>query len=369
MTGVEIAWKTLSRESVDEPCIIGAWMMKRSFFQKYAGVSNIYENPVETAVDAFANAGCNLNPQFIMPSPFQEHRACSPDNVPTEESNDIEEVQKNRLTAEDVRDDIDRFLEAHANRSDFDLKGAANAYAKRLIDPRKLSRDRTLYIGGFGMPSFMSGYTKWSYESYLSALLLYPDHLRSYFTALGENARQANTAIVDAVKNYDIAPFVYSGDDICFNDGPICSVELLDDLYFPALKNAIEPLNANNIDIVWHCDGNVLPIAQRLIDAGVAGFQGFQEREAHIPFEEMAKFRRSDGSKLIFFGSISVVHTFPHGTAEDVKSEIERCFDLAAAGGGFCLAPTSSILPETPLENIDTFLEYGREYGRRVLAG
>ena len=32
-----------------------------------------------------------------------------------------------------------------------------------------------------------------------------------------------------------------------------------------------------------------------------------------------------------------------------------------------CLAPSSSILPETPLENIRTLMEYGQTYGRRFL--
>jgi uroporphyrinogen decarboxylase len=118
----------------------------------------------------------------------------------------------------------------------------------------------------------------------------------------------------------------------------------------------------------WHCDGNVLPLVPRLIVLGVTGFQGFQEREANIPLEQMVRFRRRDGGKILF-GSISVVHTLPFGTVEDVKREVERCFQVAAPGGGFCLASSSSILPETPLENIITMMEYGREYGRRFLAG
>jgi hypothetical protein len=372
MTGAEVAWRTLSREPVQEPCIIGAWMMKRDFFRRYAGITDIYANPVETAVEAFASAGCNLNPQFIMPSPFQEHLACDPFNIPTEPWKGIETVRTKQLSPEDVRDDIDAFLSAHTNDAAYDITQAGNEYAERLVKLRNLSRDRTLYIGHFAMPAFMSGYSKWTYESYLSALILYPDHFKAYFMALAQEARFFNQAIAEAVKNHDIAPFVYNGDDICFNDGPICSLGLLDDLYFPALKLAIEPLIANGIEMIWHCDGNVLPIAQRLIDAGIGGFQGFQELEADIPFEKMAALKRKDGGKLIFFGSISVVHTFPFGTVGDVKRDVERCYDLAGPGGGFCLAPSSSILPETPIENIEAFFEhgcnYGRSYGRKSVS-
>lgn len=371
MTGAEIAWRTLRRETVSEPCIIGAWMMKREFFRRYAGVSDIYRNPVQTAVDAFAAAGCNLNPQFIMPSPYQEHRACSPFNLPTAADSGkaaVETAETHSLTAEDVRDDIERRLEDEFEPDEFDTDGTAQEYATRLIDLRSMSRDRTLYISNFAMPSFMAGYSRWTYVSYLSALLLYTDHFRRFFMHEAERARARNKAIAQAVAHYDLAPVVYSGDDICFNDGPICSVDILDQVYFPALSYAVEPLIDAGIDIVWHCDGNVLPIVPRLIDIGIAGFQGFQEREANIPFESMTEFRRNDGGKLIFFGSMSVVHTLPFGTHREIELEIERCYAAAGLGGGFCLAPTSSILPETPIGNIVKFLEYGREYGREFLS-
>ena len=320
MTGAEVAWRTLNREPIDEPCIIGAWMMKHDFYRQYGGVSNIYADPVGTAVEAYAAAGCNLNPQFIMPSPFTEQNACDPFNVPTEPPTDIEDAKSKSWTPEEVRDDVDRFLSSPFSDEEYDVEREGDEYARRLISLRSLSRDRTLYISHFSIPAFMSGYGKWTYESYLTALVLYPDHFRAYFAALARASRRRNQAITYAVQHRDLPPYVYNGDDICFNDGPICSTELLDDLYFPALEHAIEPLLTAGIDIVWHCDGNVLPIAQRLIDIGIAGFQGFQEREAGIPFEEMAALKRRDDGKLIFFGSISVVHTFPFGSVADVKS-------------------------------------------------
>jgi hypothetical protein len=371
LKGAEIAWRTLRRERVEEPCIIAAWMMKREFFRRYARVQDIYRNPVQNAVDAFANAGCNLNPQFIMPSPFHEHLACDPWNLPSSDSKfeSRQEAVKgqSQCTPEQIRDEIEQLPDLSRSYRDFDIEGTARDYAERLLHLTGLSRDRTLYIGGFGMPSFMGGYTRWGYVPYLSALCLYPDHMRRFFHQAGERARLHNEAIAYAMKAYDIAPVVYGGDDICFNDGPICSVATLDDLYFPALERAIKPLVTAGIDIVWHCDGNVLPIVNRLVALGITGFQGFQEQEASIPLEEMVTYRRKDGGKLIFFGSISVVHTFPFGSPVDIRCEVERCFQVAAPEGGFCIAPTSSILPETPMENIVAFLEHSRRFGSRFL--
>jgi uroporphyrinogen-III decarboxylase len=67
--------------------------------------------------------------------------------------------------------------------------------------------------------------------------------------------------------------------------------------------------------------------------------------------------------------SLSVTTTLPFGTVDDVKNDVERCFKVAAPGGGFGLASTSSILPETPLDNIMTMFQYGQDFGREFLKG
>jgi hypothetical protein len=369
MTGVEIAWRTLRRERVGEPCIIAAWVMKREFYRRYAGVQDIYADPVRTSVEAFANAGCNLNPQFLMPSPLQEHIAADPSALPDEPYLDGVFVHpRTYLSAEDVRDELESMPEPAEQMHGFDGDRTAREYAEPLLALRRMSGERTLYIGDFGIPSFYDGYTRWSYESYLSALAMYPDHFRRFFRIEAEKARLRNEAICHAMRTFDLAPVVYYGDDICFNDGPVCSLEMLDDLYFPALERAIQPLIEEGIDIVWHCDGNVLPIVPRLLALGIAGFQGFQEREANLPLATMASFRRRDGSPLILWGSVSVVDTFPRGSPDDVRRDVERCFRTAGQRG-FCLASSSSILPETPMENIEAFVEHGRRFGKEFLGG
>ncbi|MGB9596913.1 MAG: uroporphyrinogen decarboxylase family protein, partial [Candidatus Poribacteria bacterium] len=143
--------------------------------------------------------------------------------------------------------------------------------------------------------------------------------------------------------------------------------DMLDKLYFPHLARAVQPLHDAGIGIVWHSDGNILPIIDRLINlVGVSGFQGFQE-ETGCTLEKVAEYKTRNGEKLILWGSISVTTTLPFGTVDDVKRDVERCFKVAAPGGGFGLASTSSILPETPLENIITMFEYGKNFGRSFL--
>lgn len=83
--------------------------------------------------------------------------------------------------------------------------------------------------------------------------------------------------------------------------------------------------------------------------------------------EHMASLRTKDGKRPILLGSVSVTETLPYGTVNDVKRDVERCFSTAGRAG-FALASSSSILPETPLENISALYEHGIEYGRGFLS-
>jgi hypothetical protein len=372
INGAEIAWHTLLMEPVEEPCLIASWCMKREFFQALSGRADIYADAPRTVADAFLRAGANLCSQFIMPSPFVEHNACDPFNLPIRQTPETivhpEDTQDHRFKADLVRQRIEGLPEPDTIERAFNMEAEASSYARYLLRLSDIARGQMLFIGDFGQADFMGGYG-WGYENYLSALALYPDHLERYYAYTGEMARLKNAAIALAIKRYGLPPFVYGGQDICFNDGPICSPETLDRLYWPHLVRAVKPLHEAGIRIVWHCDGDVRPILDTLIyRIGVAGFQGLQE-ETGCTLEHVAALRARDGRKLILWGSVSVTTTLPFGTEDDVRRDVERCFKVAAPGGGFVLASTSSILPETPLANIMALYEHGISFGRRFLRG
>jgi len=358
MSGVEIAWRTLELEHTTEPCILSSWVMNPDFFEVVTG-KNYFEDPIGVACEAFVALGVNLCPQLALP-----WRRGKPSAGDWEQTDRQSRAQG--FSPEQVRDAIASLPDPSTLERDFNLEAARDQYARSIRDLWARTGDHILWIAGFGQADFMGGYTRWRYENYLECLALYPEHMKRYYDYTGEHGYLYNLAVVEAIRRYQLAPFVYGGQDICFNEGPICSVETLRELYFPALRRAIEPLIENNIRIIWHCDGNILPILGDLIDLGVSGFQGFQE-ETGVTLERMAQVRTKEGRKPILWGSVSVTTTLPFGSVEDVRRDVERCFRIAAPGGGFGLASSSSILPETPLENILAMFEHGVAFGREYL--
>ena len=358
MKGLEVAWRTLCQEEVTEPCIVSSWLMKGDYYSRVTG-RDYWQDKESVFLEALPRLGVNLCPQWAMPY----DRAGNAGEVGTDWGNRWRISQP-----EQILPLIETLPSDEEIARDFDVDACATQYAGAIRQRIDATDGEVLFIDGFGQADFMGPYNDWGYSAYLLAMRLYPDHLRRYYDYTAALGYWHNVAIVEAIRRWDLAPFVYGGQDICFNDGPICGVKWLDDYYFPALRRAIQPLLEYDVRIIWHCDGNIMPILDRLVDLGVSGLQGFQE-EAGVPYEQIVQVKSRWGRPMIVWGCVSVTTTLPAGTVADVQAAVRRSFTLAGRGRGFALAATSSILPDVPDENIEAFFTYGREFGRRYLRG
>jgi hypothetical protein len=346
VTGLEIAQRTLAGEDPGAPCILGDWVFNPQFFRAVTGRS-IGEDPLRVAIEAFRKVGANLTPQFAIANTDDYHYFRNAPPPP--------------ISPEDVCEEIERLPDPQTLAQDFDIEAAADGYARSILAFREVAGNDILRIAGFGHPGFMGSYGKWGYESFLSAIALYPEHVERWFGHTGECARLQNLAVVEAIRKYSFAPFVYNGDDICYSTGPMCSVEALRRFYFPALNDCVQPLHDAGVRIIWHSDGNILPIMDDLMAAGMWGYQGFQE-ETGPTLDIMAAQRTKWGTRPVLIGSVSVTRTMPFATADDVRADVDRCFETCP-GGGFILATSSSFGPEVPVENVLAMYERAREHG------
>jgi len=149
---------------------------------------------------------------------------------------------------------------------------------------------------------------------------------------------------------------VYSGEDICANAGPLASPEILKEIYFPHLKRAVEPLIDSGVHWLWHSDGDIIPILPFLIDCGINGYQGFEEDKG-VDMMKLSRTQCQNGSVPFLCGSVSSNSTF-YTTPEEVHSEVQRMINLAhSRKGGVIIAPSTSIMEDTPCENVLAFYD------------
>ena len=115
-----------------------------------------------------------------------------------------------------------------------------------------------------------------------------------------------------------------------------------------------------DVRLIWHCDGNIMPMVPRLLDIGTKGFQGFQYEDG-VDFAQLCKLRGNDGQPLFMIAGASVTRTIPKGTPQDVRAELDYFVEVHG-DTALTLSCSSSMAPGVSTENIDALIEGLRYY-------
>jgi uroporphyrinogen decarboxylase len=117
-----------------------------------------------------------------------------------------------------------------------------------------------------------------------------------------------------------------------------------------------------------HSCGNNAALLGDLVEAGVDVFHPVQKGTM-----DEVSVAREFGDRLTFLAGIDVQHALQEKTPEGVRQEVRFLIDtFDRPDGGMCIAAGNGILPGTPLENIEAFLDEALRYGtehRRRFAG
>ncbi|NIA21226.1 MAG: hypothetical protein GWP05_04485 [Anaerolineaceae bacterium] len=369
MEKLEVVQRTLNfQEAPYVPVCAGA--VTKEFLLEVTGAKSFTKfNARAVFVEAMRKLDCDIVLQYVLPFPERYDRTPEASVMPRDHTFTPSVIRREGTgfnSPEEVRDFIHSLPHPKRLGEEFPFEENYLAWIE-LMENGKRSMGDMVWIPGHvaGIPDFML-YTYFGYENYLMALSLYPEEMKSLFKLSAEEAQLRNSAIARAVLDKGYLNWVYLGEDICFNDGPLCSPETLREMYWPAAKYALEPLHEAGIKVLWHCDGNINPILEDLVDIGVAGLQGFEE-ETGVDMEKLSEVRTRDGDRMVLFGSVSVTTLLPNGTVAEVEKRIERIVELSRnRGGGIVLSSSSSILPGTPNENIYPLFRYSKEYGGKV---
>jgi hypothetical protein len=219
---------------------------------------------------------------------------------------------------------------------------------------------------GYGFVSFPAfAYGQYGYEHYFSAFALYPEVMARHFALQADLALHNNRAAARAYAEGGLPPLFRLDHDMADSRGTLVRIEALDRLWFPHFARCLEPLLAAGIRLIWHCDGNLMAMVPRLLEVGIAGFQGFQYEDG-MDYACICRMKTRDGRDPVIVGGVSVTRTLPFGTPAEVKRELDW---LVACGPptGLFLGASSSITPGVPWANLATLVEglrYYRTHGR-----
>jgi len=205
------------------------------------------------------------------------------------------------------------------------------------------------------------GYWNYGYEGFFLAVAAHPEVVGNYMRAQAKHSRVHNECLVEAARRLDWPKIGFTGTDVTTQRGNMIAPKTMDNIYFPHLDYALQPLVEAGFKLVWHSDGNMNDMLRPLIDIGIAGFQGFQE-ESGTKIVDVARLRNRNGDPLILWGSCSVVDVLRNGTFDDIWREVRRVLD-EWPHPGLCLATSSYIGEDVPYENVVEFYRACRELG------
>ena len=144
--------------------------------------------------------------------------------------------------------------------------------------------------------------------------------------------------------------WLWTGDDVASQTGMIISPRMWREMVKPELGRVVAVGKAKGLWVAYHCCGAHRPIIPDLVEIGVDVLNPVQ---GVCPGMDPLDLKREFGDHLAFMGGVDTQDLLPDGNAEEVRSRTEKLLgDMTSDGGGFILAASHSIPPETPDENI-----------------
>ena len=229
---------------------------------------------------------------------------------------------------------------------------------KGYIAVRDLFAPETMYVPGYGM-GFHGTYGLMGLQLFATALYDAYDDILRIINRMNEGFVMRSRVYAEA----NVCPFVFIGDDIAYKDRTMVSPAMMDKLFFPQLARVCEPLNEAGIKVIYHTDGYVMSIMDKLIEAGIAGINPIEP----LAGNDIAEMKRRWGDRCIMVGGVDCSQLLPLGSVADVRAGTREVIQAAGHGGGLFVGSSSEIVPATPAENVFAFYEACHEYGQYPL--
>jgi uroporphyrinogen decarboxylase len=144
--------------------------------------------------------------------------------------------------------------------------------------------------------------------------------------------------------------WLWTGDDVAGQYALMMSPAMWREQIKPQLQRVFDVSKSADLWHAHHCCGALRPIIPDLIEMGVDVLNPIQ---CNCPGMDPLELKEEFGRDLSFMGGVDTVDLLPNGTAEEVRKSTARLLQgMTADGGGYILAASHTIPPETPHDNI-----------------
>jgi uroporphyrinogen decarboxylase len=157
----------------------------------------------------------------------------------------------------------------------------------------------------------------------------------------------------EAYRRYEL-DWLWTGDDVASQTNLLFSPKTWREMVKPAIQRVFAVGKAHNSWVAYHCCGALRPIIPDLVEMGMDVLNPVQ---VNCPGMDIFELKREFGQTLSFMGGLDTQYLIPNGSITEVRRAVRRLLEEVAYDGGYILAASHTIPPETPDENIFALLD------------
>ncbi len=152
-----------------------------------------------------------------------------------------------------------------------------------------------------------------------------------------------------ACERYEL-DWYWTGDDVAGQHSMMMSPGSWRSLIKPELARVFAVGRERRLPVAFHCCGALRPIIPDLIEIGMDILNPVQST---CPGMDPLALKREFGKELSFMGGVDTQELLPNGSEAEVARATARLLEgMTGDGGGYILAASHTIPPETPDANI-----------------
>lgn len=213
--------------------------------------------------------------------------------------------------------------------------------------------------GGLGTNGVFAGHT---IGDWLCILASEEDYAASIVQATAQRAVENLELYLQAVGPY-IDTILISGTDFGTQKGELFNPEIFKKIHLKNYRSINDFVHRHSkAKTMFHSCGSIWNLVEYLIEAGVDILNPVQTNTANM---EPRRLKETFGGRIVFWGGgIDTQDVLPHGTAAEVREQVEERVKTFAPGGGFVFTPVHNIQYGVPPENIKTMISSALEFGK-----
>lgn len=143
--------------------------------------------------------------------------------------------------------------------------------------------------------------------------------------------------------------------DYCFNTGPFLPPAWFDDFVTPYLSTLVQGYRDQGHYVIKHTDGNIMPILDRLVDAGPHAIHSLDPQGG----VDIAEVKRLVGDRVCLIGNVNC-GLLDSGTEQDCIDSARYALQHGMPGGGYIFSTSNCVYTGMRLSRYELMLEVWR---------